>query len=171
MSFSMLAVIFGMDLLANVIGQPTIWLSIKAFAKTAKLRIVVVKKNDIWALVVIVLVLAFLASGIGENPISRMARSAVSNIQKAWTPPPNTSPPNLTAQQAQGVVISAIHTSTVAIQQRSQYYREEFNYSTRQWMVTVWSSEEDSKQYAGSVYIVDDATGKVLNPPPIYTPK
>jgi len=36
MSFSMLAVKFGMDLLANVIGQPTIWLSIKAFAKPAE---------------------------------------------------------------------------------------------------------------------------------------
>ena len=108
-------------------------------------------------LVVLVLVLAFLASGIVDNPISNIARHVM--------------PPHLTAQQAQGVVISAIHTSTEAIQQRSLYYQEEFNYSARQWMVTVWSSEEDSKQYAGAVYIVDDATGKVLNPPPIYTQK
>lgn len=89
------------------------------------------------------------------------------------TPPPktSTSPPNLTAQQAQGIVIAAVNASTPTIQQSSHWYKADFNFSTRQWMVTVWASEADSKQYAGSVYIVDDATGKLLNPPPIYIPQ
>ena len=45
------------------------------------------KKNDIWTLVVMVLVLAFLASGIVENPISKIARNAVGDVQKYWTTP------------------------------------------------------------------------------------
>ena len=79
--------------------------------------------------------------------------------------------PNLTAQQAQGLVIAAINASTPAIQYSSHWYSTQFNYSTRQWMVTVWASENASKEYAGAVYNVDDATGKVLNPPPVYNPK
>ncbi|MGA7677700.1 MAG: hypothetical protein WCA51_04915 [Dehalococcoidia bacterium] len=130
------------------------------------------KKNDppIWTLVVMVLVLVFLASGIWDNPISRMARNAVGDVQKYWTTPPpetSTSPPNLTGQQAMGVVIAATEASTYTIRQSSGWYKADFNFSTRQWMVTVWASEEDSKKYAGCVYIVDDATGKVLNPPPV----
>ncbi|MBN2463855.1 MAG: hypothetical protein JXB43_09700 [Dehalococcoidia bacterium] len=39
-----------------------------------------------WILV-IVLVLVFLASGIVDNPISRMARNAVGDVQKYWTTP------------------------------------------------------------------------------------
>ena len=118
------------------------------------------KKNDIiWHIVAGVLFLAVLMV-ISVEPV----RCAVDRVQKTWAP-------NLTAQQAQGIVVSAIHTSTEAIQQRSNWYRAEFNYSTRQWMITVWATEEDSKQYAGAVYIVDDATGKLLNPPPIYNPK
>ena len=117
------------------------------------------KKNDIWKIVAGVLFLAVLIV-ISVQPV----RCALDRVQKTWAP-------NLTAQQAQGVVISAINTSTVAIQERAHYYRTEFNYTTRQWMVTAWPSEEDSKQYAGAVYIVDDATGKLLNPPPIYNPK
>ena len=86
------------------------------------------------------------------------------------TPPPktSTSPPNVTDQQAMGVVIAAIEASTPTIRQSSGYYKVDFNYSTRQWMVTVWASEGNSKKYAGRVYIVDDATGKVLNPPPRF---
>jgi hypothetical protein len=91
----------------------------------------------------------------------------------AATPPPkaSTSPPNLTAQQAQGIVVSAIQASTLIIRQSSCYFKTDFNYSNRQWMVTVWASEENSKIYAGAVYIVDDATAKLLNPPPVFTPK
>jgi hypothetical protein len=35
----------------------------------------------------------------------------------------------------------------------------------------VWKTKEDSEKYLGDVYIVDDATGKVLNPPPAYNLK
>ncbi len=42
------------------------------------------KKRDIW---ILVLVLVFLASGIVENPVSRIARSVVGDVQKAWTTP------------------------------------------------------------------------------------
>jgi len=42
------------------------------------------KRLDI---VILVLVLVFLASGIVENPISRIARSVVGNVQEAWTTP------------------------------------------------------------------------------------
>lgn len=129
------------------------------------------KKDNILIIVFVVIFMAFLASGIWENQISKIARSAVINIQQGWTKPADVALPNLTAQQAQGIVVSAIYTSTVAIQRRSLYYQEAFNYSTRQWMVSVWSSEENSKIYAASVYIVDDATGKLLNPPPVYNPK
>jgi hypothetical protein len=152
------------------VGEPTINAN-QSICKLANFGIVVVKKDNIWIIALFVLVVAFLVSGICENPYSRLARSAVINIQQGWTKPADVALPKLTAQQAQGVVVSAIYTSTVAIQQRSHYYEVEFNYSTRQWMVTTWSSEEASKQFAGSVYIVDDATGKLLNPPPIYTPK
>lgn len=85
---------------------------------------------------------------------------------------PTATPPHLTAQQAQGLVIAAIEASTPAILLSSSVYETEFNYSNRQWMVTVWMSEQNRKnQYGGAVYNVDDATGKVLNPPPVYSPK
>jgi len=84
---------------------------------------------------------------------------------------PTETPPNFTAQQAIGIVAAATEASTPTIRASSRWFSSEFNYSTRQWMVTVWASEEDSKKYGGTVYIVDDATGKVLNPPPVYTPK
>ena len=45
------------------------------------------KKSDIWQIVVVVLILAFLASGIWENPISKLARSTVGAVQKYWTTP------------------------------------------------------------------------------------
>jgi len=87
-------------------------------------------------------------------------------------PKSGTSPPNLTAAQAEGIVASAIRASTPDVQRSAVCFDSAFNYSNRQWMVTVWPSNEDeSKQYLGYVYVVDDATGKLLNPPPVYTPK
>ena len=86
----------------------------------------------------------------------------------SYTPP---IPPKITGQQAQDVVIAAIQSSTPTTQQSSGWYHAEFNYSTRQWMITVWASENASKQYAGMVYIVDDANGILLSPPPMYNPQ
>ena len=85
-----------------------------------------------------------------------------------YTPP---TPPNFTASQANGIVAAAVSASTPAIRASSGWLHAEFNYSTRQWVVTVWPSEEDSKKYAGHTYLVDDATGKLVNPPPVYNPK
>ena len=64
------------------------------------------KKNDIWTLVVIVIVLAFLASGIIENPISQIAKNAVGDVQKYWTPPVPTKKdvPTLTQDEACALV-------------------------------------------------------------------
>ncbi|MDP2731199.1 MAG: hypothetical protein Q8O55_12065 [Dehalococcoidales bacterium] len=91
------------------------------------------------------------------------------------TPPPKTytppTPPNLTAQQAIGVVVAAIQASTPAVRASSGWFEAKFNYSSRQWTVEVWSSENASKEYAGAVYIIDDAAGKLTNPPPVYNPK
>ena len=78
--------------------------------------------------------------------------------------------PNLTHTIARGIVSAAIDASTLPVRMSAGWYKSEFNYGTRQWMVTVWSSENASKQYLGAVYIVDDANGKLLNPPPMYNP-
>jgi len=89
------------------------------------------------------------------------------------TPPPKASnaAPNLTVQQAQGIVASAIRASTPVVRAPAGCFKAEFNYSSRQWIVTVWASEENSKKYLGYVYIVDDATGKLINPPPVLNPR
>ena len=94
--------------------------------------------------------------------------STATPTPKTYTPP---TAPNLTAQQAIGVVVAAIQASTPAVRASSGWFEAKFNYSSRQWTVEVWASENASKEYAGAVYIVDDATGKVINPPPVYTPK
>lgn len=46
-----------------------------------------VKEKRIWALFIFVIVIAFLASGIWENPISKIAKNAVGDVQKYWTTP------------------------------------------------------------------------------------
>lgn len=44
-------------------------------------------KDNIWGIVFVVIVMAFLASGIWENPISKIAKNAVGDVQKYWTTP------------------------------------------------------------------------------------
>ncbi len=119
-------------------------------------------------------VIAVLAIGViitGYSLWQQTSKLTEANEQIVTLKASLVTPPNLTATQALGIVGSALLASTPQTQQMSCWFKTEFNYSNRQWMVTAWASEEDSKKYYGSVYIVDDATGKVLNPPPVYTPK
>ncbi|MFC1962723.1 hypothetical protein ACFLWB_01825 [Chloroflexota bacterium] len=80
-------------------------------------------------------------------------------------------PANLTTSEARGVVFAAINASTLEVRQSSRWAKAKWYPSSRQWHVTVWPSKEASEKYSGFTYIVDDATRKVLNPPPIYNPK
>jgi hypothetical protein len=124
------------------------------------------------AIIVIVIAIVILIAGGFWIISGLMDFSCDKNIsQKDVELTPKTYTPNLTRSDAQGIVYSAIKASTPAIQQSAGWMGAEFNTSTRQWHVTVWKSEEDSKKYGGAVYIVDDATGKLLNPPPVYYPK
>lgn len=123
----------------------------------------VTKRDIVTILVIGVAVLLFFT-------VPNFFDNSSQNEPPVYTPPVYT-PPNFTASQAMGVVVSAINASTPTIQRESGWFETKFNSSTRQWITTVWSSENASKEYAGAVYIVDDATGKLLNPPPVYTPK
>lgn len=117
------------------------------------------------------IVISFLVIGILVllvNIIPNFFDNSSQNEPPVYTPP---TPPNLTYSEARGVVAAATSASTPAIIRSSGWSKAEWYPSSRQWHVTVWSSKEDSEQYAGITYIVDDATGKVLNPPPVYTPK
>ena len=124
-----------------------------------------VTKRDIAIILVICVIVSlfFIVPNLFDN--------SSQNQPPVYTPPTPPTPPNLTASQAMGVVAAAIRASTPTVRASAGWYEGKFNYSSRQWMVEVWSSENASKQYLGHVYIVDDATGKVLNPPPVYTPK
>jgi hypothetical protein len=77
--------------------------------------------------------------------------------------------PRLTVTQAKGLVVSALTNSgkgTLILLGQDGYFEWEFNQDTRQWIITVWADKSlhDGK-HIGNVYLVDDATGKVLNPP------
>jgi len=85
------------------------------------------------------------------------------------TPTQRASTPSLTASQAMGLVSTSLNASV--LRGPAHWFKAEFNYTKRQWVVTVWNTKEDSEKYLGDVYIVDDATGKVLNPPPALNPK
>lgn len=88
------------------------------------------------------------------------------------TTPGPASTPSLTSTQAMGLVAASLRAAaSLIVRDSAGYFKAEFNYSSRQWVVTVWKTKEDSEKYLGDVYIVDDATGKVLNPPPAYNPK
>ena len=115
-----------------------------------------IQRNAIIAIVVAVVVL--ITGGSCAQKVS----------EEYVEPMPKTYSANLNYEQAIGIVISAINASTPTIRASSGYCFAKFDSSSRQWYVTVWKSEEDSKKYAGAVYIVDDITGKILNPPPVY---
>lgn len=114
------------------------------------------RRNAIIAIIVAAVVLI-----TGDSCVQRVSEKYVEPIPKTYSL-------NFTAQQAIGIVVSAINASTPTIRASSGYYSAQFNSSSRQWRVTVWKSEEDSKKCAGATYIVDDVTGKILNPPPVY---
>lgn len=124
-----------------------------------------VTKRDIAIILVICVIVSlfFIVPNLFDN--------SSQNQPPVYIPPTPPTPPNLTASQAMGVVAAAIGASTPTVRASAGWFEGKFNYSSRQWMVEVWSSENASKQYLGHVYIIDDATGKVLNPPPVYTPK
>ena len=126
------------------------------------LDIINMNRNSI--LIVVVIILISLLGGCRQN-------STVTVISIA-SPRATTSQiyfPNYTAQQAIGIVQAAIFGSVLSVRNQSGYYQSAFNYNTRQWIITTWAQQQWSTVYPGSVYLVDDATGKLLNPPPYDT--
>lgn len=87
------------------------------------------------------------------------------------TPTPTPAPPNLTAEQADWIVIDAISPN---IPTSGFSFQTEFNPLNRQWHVTILETlsppitlpngQIARQSQWGHVYIVDDDTGKVLNP-------
>ena len=81
--------------------------------------------------------------------------------------PSTATKPSLTPSQANGLVFACLKAAaSYSISTSAGWLSAEFNPANRQWIVSVWPSEEASKTYLGVTYLVDDATGEVLNCPP-----
>ena len=73
---------------------------------------------------------------------------------------------NLTPTQASSLVASCITAAaSYSVRSSAGYYQANYRSQSGQWIVTTWPTKEDSEQYLGHSYIVDDASGKVLNCP------
>ena len=79
------------------------------------------------------------------------------------TPTPR---PLLSASQARGIAASCLRAAASApVRYSGVIFRSEYLGSGK-WAITVWRSEEAREKYLGDTYMVDEATGKVLNCPP-----
>jgi hypothetical protein len=83
--------------------------------------------------------------------------------------------PRFTEMQVGGLVESVLMASgdvRLYMLARDGSFDAELDVSRKQWIVTYWTAEEMQRNKSagrivntGSVFIVDDITGKVLNPP------
>lgn len=134
------------------------------------------KRNDIKILVqwVLVIVLVFLASGIVENPISRVVRVVVSgqmtisDIQKAWTKPvsPKADVPTMSATGVCQYVNQALSNKYVY---RIPTLRYEYRYTALSaqyigesaWEVSVRETVEYQRLYEGQWTLFSGSTPPV----------
>jgi len=87
--------------------------------------------------------------------------TSITTTTLTLTPTSTAAPANLTAGEADFIVISAV-SSNPGFPETGFSFQTEFNPLYRQWHITILTID---KSTWGHVYLVDDTTGKVLNLP------